>query len=215
MRFYGHPRRRRRHSPGQALVEFALVIPLFLLVVISIIEFAILFTSYLSVTYASRDAVQMAAAYGNTAGADCAVLERISQDIGTPANPAQIKSVDIYWVNTADSSGGSVVGATTTYTYDGGPPYQCTKPDGTKPYLPFSPAAPSNVGYVESARCNVNLGLNCPATASKAHNTVDTIAVTIKYQYKWVTPFPGLILSGGGNGPMISQTSQMRLEPIQ
>ena len=93
-------------------------------------------------------------------------------------------------------------------------PGTSSKPDGTKPYLPFTPAAPSNVGYVESARCNVNLGLDCPATASKAHNMVDTIAVTIKYQYKWVTPFPGLILIGG-NGPMISQTSQMRLEPIR
>jgi TadE-like protein len=197
------------------MVEFSMVFMIFMTIIVSIIEFTIFFSSFITVTYASRDAAQLVAVYGNTAGADCAVLQRITQDIGTPANPTLIKSVDIYWVNPADPAGGAVLNATTTYTYDGGNQTPCTKPDGTKPVLPFTPPAPSILGYVESARCNVNMGIDCPQTAGRSHGTVDTIAVTIRYQYKWITPFPGLVLGGGGNGPVITQTSQMRLEPTR
>src|ERR1035437_246728 len=80
MRLVGHPMRRRR-SRGQALVEFSLVIPVFLTVFFSIVEFSFLFTSYVSVGLASHDAVQLAATYGNTNGADAAILLRVSNDV--------------------------------------------------------------------------------------------------------------------------------------
>src|SRR5664280_1617581 len=99
MRFYGHPRRRRRHSPGQALVEFALIIQLFLLIVVSIIEFSVLFTSYVSIGFASKDAVQVAATLGDTNNADTAILERIYNDVMAPADQNRITEVDIYQVD--------------------------------------------------------------------------------------------------------------------
>jgi len=37
--------------------------------------------------------------------------------------------------------------------------------------------------------------------------------VTITYQYKWITPLPGLV--GLGSAPLIVQTSVSRLEPVQ
>ncbi len=191
-----------------------MVFGIFMTIVVSIIEFSIFFSSYLSITFAGRDATQLTATLGNTVGADCAVLERVSQDINTPADSKQITKVEIFWVNTADSSGGAFPGATTTYTYDGGS-HPCTKPDGTKPYVPFSPTPPAITGYIESTRCNVNKGVGCPATGIYAHGTVDTIGVRITYQYKWVTPFPAMLGGDSANGPQITITTQMRLEPVK
>jgi hypothetical protein len=211
MRIIGQPlRRRRSDSRGQALVEFAMVITMFITVVVAIIEFAFLFTSYVSLGFASHDASQMAATYGNTIGADAAVLERIDNDINTPANPTQIKSVDIFWVDTSTKDAKPVAGAETIYNYDGGS-HKFTKPDGTDIYLPFVQA--SN-GYPEATRCNVNQAVGCLPTGAIAHSTVDTIAVKITYQYIWITPFPRLVLNGSTTGPLMTSTNMMRLEPV-
>jgi uncharacterized protein (UPF0333 family) len=209
---------RRRRSGGQALVEFSLVIPIFLTLFVAITEFSFMFTSYVSVNYASHDAAQVAATYGNTSGADCAVLERVDNDVTIPANATQINSVDIYWVNTATANANPVSGAENIYTYDGGS-HQCMKPDGTKINVPFPIASTlalesTSGGYPESTRCNVNSGINCPATNGIAHNTVDTLGVKILYQYKWVTPLPAMI-NGSGNGPVFTSINIMRLEPVQ
>jgi TadE-like protein len=198
-------RRRRHRSGGQAMVEFALVIPIFLVLLIAIAEFSFLFTSYLSVGFASHDGVQMAATYGNTAGADAAVLQRIINDVGAPANSAQLKTVDIYWVNTSTADASPVGGAETIYTYDGGA-HTYTLPSGGTVVLPF---VQSSNGYPESSRCNVNAGIGCVP----GHTTVDTIGVKITYQYTWVTPFPQMI-NGPGTGPLLTQNNIMRLEPV-
>lgn len=205
MRLIGRPARRRR-SPGQALVEFALVIPLFLIVFVSICEFTFLFSSYVSMSFASHDAVQLAATYGDTVGSDCAVLERIDKDVMTPADPKKIKSVDIYWVDITSANASPKAGYENIYSYDGGA-HQCTKPDGTIITVPFTGPAPN--GYPESIRCNVNKGIGC----QPGHGAVDTIAVKIAYQYAWITPFPQMI-GGGGNGPLITAINSMRLEPV-
>jgi hypothetical protein len=209
----GHPLRRRRRSRGQALVEFALVIPIFLSIFVAIAEFSFLFTAYGSVGFASHDAAQVAATYGNTAGADCALLQRIDNDVMAPANPAQIKTVDIFWVNTASGNGNPVSGAEEIYTYDGGS-HSCTKPDGTVISVPFPISSNQAVeatsgGYPEVNRCNVNQGVGC----ASGHNTIDTIAVKISYQYVWITPFPQMI-GGSATGPLLTETNMMRLEPI-
>ena len=56
-----------RGSRGQSLVEFALVFPIFLLLLFGIIEFAFVFNAQLSLNYATRDAALIAAEAGNNA----------------------------------------------------------------------------------------------------------------------------------------------------
>jgi hypothetical protein len=186
-------------------VEFSLVIPLFLTIFMAIVEFAFMFSSFVSVGFASHDAAQLAATYGDTPGADTLVLQRVDNDIMLPANAAQLKTVDIYLVDTSTPNATPVSGKETIYTYDGGS-HPFTTPDGTTVYLPF---VQSQNGYPYSDRCNVNGGIGC--TGGKT--TVDTIAVKLAYQYTWVTPFPRLI-GGSGNGPLITQLNVMRLEPV-
>ena len=204
MRLLEHPLRRRRNPRGQALVEFSLIIIPFILVFASLIEFSFLFTAWGSVGYASHDAAQVAATYGNTTGADCAVLQRVDGDITAPANPTLIVSVDIFLVDTA-TNGSPVSGKENIWTYDGGS-HACVMPDGTTIQVPFVPGA---TGYPTSDRCNVNQGVGC------SRGTVDTIGVKITYQYQWMTPFPKLIGFVAGNGPQLTQTTVMRLEPIR
>jgi hypothetical protein len=196
---------RRRHSRGQALVEFALIIPIFLTIFFAIVEFSFLFTSFVSVGFASHDASQVAATYGNTIGADAAILLRVDNDIMTPANPAQIDKVDIFWVDTSTPDAHPVAGSETIYQYDGGT-HLFVLPDGSNIYLPYSRI---QNGYPETSRCNVNAGVGCLS----GHTTIDTIGVKITYQYTWITPFPRLVTQSG-SGPMITQTNIMRLEPV-
>ena len=50
---------RMKRSKGQSLVEFALVMPLLMLILIGIIEFGFMFSGYLSLTNASREAARV------------------------------------------------------------------------------------------------------------------------------------------------------------
>lgn len=195
------PGTRRRRQDGQSLVEFALVIPIFMLCIVAIAEFALMFTAYMSTSFASRDAVQVAAELGDSAGADGVILRRIEQDVSPPARREWIKEVRIYQ---ADAAGNQVGGATvytrggsTTFTYPG-PVYI------TVPYTKTSG------GYPESSRCNVLVATTCTPPKTQ----IDTLGVRISYQYEWGTPFPGLI-SGSGTGPLMIQSNMMRLEPVR
>ena len=54
---------RLRRLKGQGLVEFALILPALLLIVLSIIEGALLFQSYLAIQHAAREAARYAVTY--------------------------------------------------------------------------------------------------------------------------------------------------------
>jgi hypothetical protein len=209
MRLTGHSGRRRRNSPGQALVEFTLVIPLFLTIFIAIAEFTFSFTSFVDLGFASHDGVQLAATLGNAPGTDAAALDRINRDVTLPANPKQIISVSIYWVDTSTPNGSPVGGAENIYIYDGGA-HVYGLPSGATITLPFNQ---STNGYPEVQRCNVNQGIGCLPTSGRPHNTVDTVGVKITYQHRWITPFPGWI-GGGPTGPVLTSINVMRLEPV-
>lgn len=62
-------RRREKSIRGQSLVEFALVVPVFLLLLIGIAEFGRAWMTRNILTGASREAVRIAAVQGNTASA--------------------------------------------------------------------------------------------------------------------------------------------------
>lgn len=53
-------RNKKKHESGQAIVEFALVLPLFLLLVMGILDFGWLFYNYISVENAARNGARIA-----------------------------------------------------------------------------------------------------------------------------------------------------------
>ena len=74
-------------SRGQGLVEFALVLPALLLIVLSIIEGALLFQSYLAIQHAAREAARYAVAYQPPMEYSAA-QGKILLEGGSPGNPA-------------------------------------------------------------------------------------------------------------------------------
>lgn len=190
---------RRERSRGQALVEFALVFPIFFTLILGVIEFAFVFNALLSVNYAARDAALAAAEAGDTPGADCVILQAVESAMNAPADLQRIQSVEIYEAN----ANGVQVGSPTTYTRTSST--TCNFIDGTTASVPYSRTAN---GYPEANRCNILGGCDPLLTDS-----VDNIAVRITYTHVWVTPLRNFV-GGNPGGLTFDRSSVMRMEPI-
>lgn len=196
---------RNRGDRGQSLVEFALVIPLFLLLLTAVIEFGLLFNAVLNVNFSSRDAALVAAEAGNALGSDCVTLQKVEDDVSAPSDDALIQQVVIAWT---DANG-------------------VVKTNGASPAVPYSnvwvrtgsttcvlqsgniviPYTRQTNNYPEASRCNILAG--CPAP----HNGgLDTISVRIIYQYQYHTGLRAI--GGGANGWTLDLSNAMRMEPV-
>jgi Flp pilus assembly protein TadG len=202
---------RRRRTRGQSLVEFALVFPLFILLVMSVIEFSFAFNANLALAFASRDAALVAAEAGDSLGSDCVIIQAVINDVGAPADANQITSIEIYWSDqngnykNGNSSLSNVWNHNSVTT-------TCNYPDGSSITIPYQRATN---GYDEASRCNIVAGCGGSHTPS-----VDTIGVRVAYQYTWKTPIRGLV-GLAGNGPVWSgagwnfaRSNAMRMEPV-
>lgn len=195
----------RARSDGQTLVEFALVLPLFIVLTLSVIEFAFVFNAILSINYASRDAALLAAEAGSGTGADCIILDAIEQDVRGPSDRSQIQQVVIFW---ADRNGVQIGSNAQVYVRTGatsGPnATTCTYPDGTVITVPYRL---TQNGYPASARCNILAGCGSP------HNGLDRVGVRISYVHTWKTPLNG-VAGLGGSGYTFERSNVMVMEPI-
>jgi Flp pilus assembly protein TadG len=196
-------RRRRggRSEAGVTLVEFSLILPIFLVLLLAMIEFGVAFNAVLSVNRASQNAVLLAGQAGNDLGSDCLILDRIERQLGAPVDKRDIVQVQIMRMNTT----GAVVQASNVYTRSG----SMTCDDTTVPYTA------STTGYPESQRCNVQAG--CP-TLSPPRSTVDKVGVRIRYRHAWVTPLRFMMSFVGGDGSdrpnwVFERTNISRMEP--
>lgn len=193
--------RRNDSERGQTLVEFALVFPIFILLIVGLIEFSLAFNALLSVNFASRDAALLAAEAGEDSGADCVVLASIDEDVQPPASRVRIAEVRIYW---ADSQGAELDAQ--VYRRNSGAPLNCNVP-GLPATLPYTLQGGSS--YPENERCSVLAG--CPE--DPGHTELDNIGVSITYSYSWVTPM-AKIISLGGTGFTLTHANVMRMEPV-
>ncbi len=194
---------RKPNSKGQALVEFAFVFPLFMILLVAVIEYGFLMNANLASSYATRDASLTAAEAGNNTGADCAILRKIEDDINGPSDPRNITNVQIYW---ADATTGAIKGANVnTYVRSTTLTISCTIGASTFT-LPYQK---TTNGYAEANRCNVINGSSCAV----GHGGLDTIGVQITYNYQWHTPLKGL-LGFSGSGWTIVKSNAMEMEPV-
>jgi Flp pilus assembly protein TadG len=184
-------------SSGQTLVEFALVIPIFMLLVLGTIEFALGFNAVLSVNYATREATQVASTGGSMLGMDCVILRTIEEGIEAPADRSRTQQVEIY---RSDRHGAVVGGAITTYVRTGTSNLTC--PEGVVA-LPYTRTA--NL-YPELTRCNVLAGCG-------GSGTIDHLGVRVTYGHRLVTPV-GAFLPAVGGTMTVQRTHAMRLEPV-
>lgn len=108
---------RRKKGQAQAMVEFALTLPIFLLLVLGIIEFSRLFMTYMAVYTASREAARYGSSVGvapngKTHDQDCEGMKQLAVEMGSFAG-VKPEDVQIYY----EKSPGiwkAACGATTT-----------------------------------------------------------------------------------------------------
>jgi len=160
---------------GQALVEFAIVLPVLLLLLFGLVEFAFVLNASSSVNYASRVAALLAAEGGKMEGTDCMVLRAIEGALTTPTTPTRVSRVEIYW---ADSNGDQIASNLNRYERTG--TLTCAYGNGSTITVPYARAMDN---YPESERCDVLAG------CGGMHTTVDDIGVRITYSHEWVTSF--------------------------
>jgi Flp pilus assembly protein TadG len=196
-------RRRRDGERGQSLVEFALIFPIFILLLIGLIEFAVVFSIILNVNYASRDAALMAAEVGDASGADCLILQRLDSALNGATSHDQILSIRIIW---ADANGAEVLvgGVPQVDVYTEGGSTSCVLGDGSTLTVPYTAGAQN---YPEAARCTIVAG------CGGVHPGLDTIGVTIQYHHDWITPLPNIV-SVPATGLTFTRSNTMRMEPV-
>ena len=101
-------RKNEKGQLGQGLVEFALIIPLFLLLVFAMVDFGMGFYSWITVTNAAREGARVGAVRADSA----TITQRVKDTAGSLNNANLSVSV----TNAQGTTGGDVV-VTATYQY--------------------------------------------------------------------------------------------------
>lgn len=194
----------RSRQRGQAVTEFALVMPLLALLIMGVLEFGVAMAANIGVNRAAQNGAHMASAAGDLAGADCLILDEIERSVMPPNDGASIESVRI---ELTDLSGDSVYAAN-NWARSGST--ECETAAGLTLDLPYTR---TSEGYPDLQRCNVLSG--CPHM-TPARTTVDNIGVVIRYTHDWITPLGGILPLGGppeDPGWTFEQRNIFRMEP--
>ncbi len=172
-------RRKADGERGAALVEFAMLTPLFLLLLFGIIEFGLAFRTQLTVSNAVQQAGRVAATLGNDLDMDYETLASMQQGLNNLPG-GTIKWVHIY---NADTSGNPMSACSPGGTSNCNV-YQYQKDYITSPQCDWNPCpAEANSydyggGWLPGDR-NVALDPNPPG--------LDDVGVRIYYAHNWLT----------------------------
>jgi hypothetical protein len=116
--------RRKKGEKGQALVEFALLVPIFFILMFTIVDFGMGFYSWITVTNSAREGARIGAVHPplNVPSSPCfgkASLEQCIEDrvLETAGLPDQDTKMDVFVTNAEGQSGQSVV-VKVDYGYD-------------------------------------------------------------------------------------------------
>ncbi len=176
--------RSRQH--GQGLVEFALTLPIFVLVMMAVIEYGFLYNNILTIQYASRQGAKAAAEAGGVDGADCSILKAVEAALTAPIDKAHVTYVDIFQ---SDANGDPIPGASNHYVRSG--TLDCPG-DVTEPYTLIG-----TEGYPQITRHDALV------------EGLEVIGVQIGYLYYGFTPI------GSGRTWSVSDGATLRMEPKQ
>lgn len=198
---------------GQGVVEFALVVPVFLLVLLGILEFGFVFNHNVTLEYATREGARGGAAMadGSVKDAQCggssltaanvdplvmAAVQRVVASPGSMVDMPQISQVRIYEVR----FDGTITGLGNVWRY--------------RPGNPSNPAIPcqsptQRLDFYEASS-------TWPAASRTTGAAPDSIGVSITYTYQFRTPLGGIMqfIGGGGlAGVQMTDETVMALQP--
>ncbi len=193
---------------GQTLVEFALIMPIIMVVFMAVLEVALAFNAFIAVNRASQNAGHLAAIMTNQAGTDCLILQQVEEDVSSPNRRQNIINVVVERTALAGNRSFQEQHYSRVGSMD------CTLPDGTEINVPYTHdlgADPLPL-YPEEDRCPVLKG--CPGLGAD-RTTVDNIGVKVRYRHDWITPLSVTMdfLPGGSSGWSFTQRNIFRMEP--
>jgi len=195
-------RRHERTERGQGLVEFAMLVPAFMLLLLGLLEFGFVFDHTMTVSYATREGARSGAAFaqGNATTIPCAdidknivaAVQRVLKAPGSLVNVSNIANITIY---RAEADGTPTANRSNVWTYSagGGPAVDGANLDFVQ-------------GAVQWGACSRVNGAN-----------PESLGVAITYNYRFVTPLSaalGFFGPPGGAGLTIRDRTVMALNPI-
>ena len=106
----GIPRKRRRtRQLGQSLAEFAIVVPIFLIVVFGVVDFSLGLRAWLTITNASREGARVL-----VLGQTCAQVTNQTKTVAASLNPPVTVTIT---PSTCTGVTGDAMSVTVTYKY--------------------------------------------------------------------------------------------------
>ena len=100
---------RRTRQLGQSLAEFAIVVPIFLIVVFGVVDFSLGLRSWLTITNASREGARVL-----VLGQTCAQVTNQTKTVAASINPPVTVTIT---PSTCTGVTGDAMSVTVTYTY--------------------------------------------------------------------------------------------------
>ncbi|HEY7701779.1 MAG TPA: TadE family protein [Candidatus Limnocylindrales bacterium] len=111
-----------RLERGQSMVEFALILPAFILVLLGLLEFGSAYDHRNAMAYAVREGARVGASLGNggtsSSTVDPTIVAAVRRGLTDPILIENIASIEIY---KADSSGAPVTGKINKFDHTGAP----------------------------------------------------------------------------------------------
>jgi hypothetical protein len=207
---------------GQGVVEFAIILPVFLMLLLGVLEFGFAFDHHLTLEYATREGARTGAALangGNPPGCgagqspdrsfvDVEIVAAVERVLTSPGSPIAVDQVGQITIYRADGNGDRIGSDANVWTYTPG-----SGPTAGGTRLDFSPAVPGagdTVGWRACSRDNTWDRRVSPPIAP------DSIGVSITYTYRPVTALSVIMGFFGGPGPAslpMSDRSVMALNP--
>jgi hypothetical protein len=211
----GFLRRNQHLQRGQGLVEFAIALPIVAVLLVSIVEVGLIYGAMQSIGYASREAARVGAALAQ--GGNCTTppptpllpdvdavavgaAQRVMKSPDSGIDLSRIQEIRIF---KSTSDGGEQPGLVNVWTYAG---------------PRAGPDVDPGVGGGNVERIDFRGPLTPPWAACSRINeltSADSIGVTVRYRYDFVTPFAAVLgpLVGGNPSVDLSQTTVMALNP--
>lgn len=157
---------------GAALVEFAFVGPLLILLVIGMAEFGLAFKDRLTISSVTQAGARVGATVGDQPEADYVLLEAVISGLEGITDPDDIVSVEIYKVL---PDGSQDVINTNTYT-----------PDPANAACPWSPCPNPDPVFFTGYGGPWVPG-NTPSLRDEELPGLDVLGVRVSYQHTWIT----------------------------
>jgi hypothetical protein len=177
-------RRSRDGQRGQGMIEFAIIVPVFMLLLMGMLEFGFVFTHNLSLEYATREGARVGSSLSDGGSAatpatctaiDQDIIDAVTKVLKSPGSPILGDPNAVAWIKIwqSDASGNPVAGTINTWM---------NKNDGSLTFTP--PASPV-----------------WPCTSRNSIPPSDSIGVSLSYTYTMVTPLGAVEKFFGPAGP--------------